>query len=172
MSTFSPRSPENVGASTARRLLLVALCALIQGCVGGGVAWTEKETCQNPNLEGFHGEGKPHSYGAAETNITAFTPAWLRTNWGEPTSLRRTGPSGTNEIWTYKDDLNWNGVMLFVIIPIPLELPLGREWTELEIQEGRVIRWTRRSTRTAGGIVGYTVGPCGLNGFGPHSLSE
>jgi hypothetical protein len=153
-------------------MLLLTICTLMQGCVGAGISWAHTASCSNPDLE-YLRQGKLRSRTAADTNDTAFTPAWLQTNWGKPTSVRRTGTDGRAEVWTYKYDLNWNGAMLFVIIPIPLEVPVGREWTELVMQDGRVISGKRRSTRGAGGVLGYTIaGPCNISDFGFHSLSD
>lgn len=153
-----------------RATLPLALCALIQGCVGGGVVWTKTESCQNPDLADLQG-GKLHAYDEGATNVVIYTPAWLQTNWGKPKSIQRTGTGGTNEIWTYKYDWNWNGAVVCVLLPIPLELPVGREWTKLVIEDGHVTSATRRFTRTSGGIIGYSCGPCGINDFGVHSLS-
>ena len=152
--------------------VLLTLCTLTPGCVGVGVAWTKTESCQNPDLEALRGQGKLHSRCAAETNLTTYTPAWLETNWGKPASVKHTGPAGINEIWTYKYELNWNGAVLCVIIPIPLEVPVGQEWTKLVIQDGHVTSAKRRFTQASGGIIGYSVGPCGITDFGVHSLSN
>jgi len=149
--------------------LLLTLCTLMQGCVGAGVAWSKTENFQNPDPEALK---KVLSYSGAETNLTADTPAWLETNWGKPDSIRHSGNSGTTEVWTYGGDLSWNGAMVFLLIPVPLGLPVGREWTKLTIQDGHVISVKQRFTRSAGGIVGYSVGPCGITEFGTHSLSD
>ena len=150
-----------------RIMLLLAACTLMQGCIGAGIAWTHTGGCSNPDLE-YLQHGNLRSRGAADTN---GTPAWLQTNWGKPTSVKRLGKGGTTEVWTYKYDLNWNGAVLFVIIPIPLEMPVGHEWTEVVIQEGRVISGRHRSTRGGGGVLGWTV-RSDFSDFGFHSLSE
>src|SRR4051812_16907476 len=104
--------------------MLLILCALVQGCIGAGVAWSKTESFQNSDPEALQ---KVLSYSGDETNLTAYTPTWLETNWGKPDSIRRNGKGGTTETWTYGDELSWNGAMLFLIIPIPLEVPVGRE---------------------------------------------
>ncbi len=148
-------------------MLLLAVCTLMQGCVGAGAAWTHTAGCSNPDLESLQ-HGKLRTRDAADTNDT---PAWLETSWGKPTSVRRVGKEGTTEVWTYKYDLNWNGVMLFALIPIPLEVPVGHEWTEVVIQNGRVISGKHRSTRGGGGVLGWTV-RSDFRDFGFHSLSD
>jgi hypothetical protein len=148
-------------------MLLLAVCTLMQGCVGAGAAWTHTASCSNPDLESLQ-HGNLRTRVAADTNDT---PAWLETSWGKPTSVRRVGKEGTTEVWTYKYDLNWNGVMLFALIPIPLEVPVGHEWTEVVIQDGRVTSAKRRSTRAGGGVLGWTV-RSDFGDFGFHSLSD
>src|SRR5215471_8185123 len=115
--------------------VLPILCALMQGCIGAGVAWSKTESFQDSDPKALQ---KALSYRGTETNLPAYTPTWLETNWGKPDSIRHSGKSGTTETWTYGDELSWNGVMLFLIIPIPLEVPVGREWTKMTIQDGRV----------------------------------
>jgi hypothetical protein len=61
--------------------------------------------------------------------------------------------------------------MLFVLIPIPLELPLGHEWTQMVIRDGRVIGAKLRHTHSGGGILGWTV-RSPIDDFGFHSLSR
>lgn len=155
--------------SLARLVLLLVLSTLMQGCIGAGVAWSKTETFQGPDLKTLQ---KRLAYSGAETNLTVSMPAWWETNRGKPDSIRRDGKSPTTEVWTYRNDLNLNGGLLFLLIPIPLEVPVGREWTKLTIQDGRVICVKRRFTRMAGGIVGYSVGPCGITDFGTYSLGD
>src|ERR1019366_2552141 len=69
----------------AGTVLLLAVCTLVQGCVGAGLAWTHTAGCANPDLESLQ-HGELRSRGAADTNDT---PAWLETSWGKPTSVRR-----------------------------------------------------------------------------------
>jgi len=147
-------------------VLLLAVCTLMQGCIGAGIAWTHTASCSNPDLEYFR-QGIVRGRGAADTNDT---PAWLQTNWGKPTSVSRIGKEGTTEVWTYKYGLNWNGAMLCVLIPIPLEVPVGHEWTQVVIRDGRVIRAKLRYTHSGGGVLGWTV-RSPLSDFGFHSLS-
>ena len=155
-----------------RVVLLLAVCTLLQGCVGGGIIWTHTAGYSTPDLGHLH-DGEARSRSTADTN---YTSAWLQTNWGTPTSVRHIGKEGTTEVWTYKYDLNWNGAVLCVLIPIPLEVPVGYGWTKVVIQDGRVIGARIRCTRSTGGVLGYTLsgGPCNINvgKFGFHSLSD
>jgi hypothetical protein len=148
-------------------VLLLAVCALMQGCIGAGIAWTHSGSCSNPDLD-YLVQGKLRDRGAPDTN---GTPAWLQTNWGKPTSVTRSGKEGTTEVWTYDYGLNWNGAMLFVLIPIPLEVPLGHEWTQVVIRDGRVIGAKLHHTHSGGGVLGWTV-RSPIDDFGFHSLSR
>jgi hypothetical protein len=151
----------------AGTVLLLAVCTLVQGCVGAGISWTHTAGCADPDLESLQ-HGELRSRGGADTNDT---PAWLETSWGKPTSVRRVGKEGTTEVWTYRHGLNWNGAVLFVLIPIPLEAPVGHVSTQVVIRDGRVIRAKLRSTHAGGGVLGWTV-RSDFGDFGFHSLSD
>jgi hypothetical protein len=148
----------------------LVLCVFTQGCVGAGFTRTKTVQIRDPSL----GEGSwtVRSRGPDDTNITVYTTAWLESHWGKPTTISHTGAAGSEEIWKYKSELNWNGVTLFVLVPIFLEVPLGKEQVQLAIQGGRVVGAKQRSTQAYGGIVGYSIGPCGITPFGVHSLKE
>lgn len=150
---------------------LLILCALAQGCVGVSVSTAKTQRFQNPQLaeeacvQGLRGSAP------SATNSPAVSSAWLESHWGKPAAFRR-APSGDTEVWTYKFGLNWNGAILFVLIPVPLELPIGTERVQLLVRDGQVVSGEQRFTHTAGGILGYSLGPCGLTGFGAHSLND
>lgn len=151
---------------------LLILCVLTQGCVGISVQSAKTERFQDPHLADNGSARGLRDRDPGETNATAYTTAWLEAHWGKPSVIRHAGPGGLDETWTYKFDLNCTGALLFVIIPIPLEVPTGREGVQLAIRAGRVISGEQRFTRTVGGIVGYSLGPCGFSGFGVHSLND
>lgn len=151
---------------------LLILCALAQGCVGISVSTTTTESFHDPQLtDGACARGV-RSRTPGGTNAPGFTSAWLESHWGQPAAIRRAPAGDTGEIWTYKFGPNWNGALLFLLIPIPLELPIGREQIELLVRDGKVVRGEERFTHTAGGILGYSLGPCGPTGFGAHSLND
>jgi hypothetical protein len=170
---YSPTKLRSRRSNWAYRVLpLLFACVLVTGCVGISVSTTKSESFQNPRLAENAYARALRSPTPGETNSSACTSAWLESHWGKPTGIRYTPGAETIEVWTYSFDLNWNGAILFVLIPIPLEVPIGRERVELWLRDGRVVGGEQRFTHTAGGIVGYSLGPCGPTGFGAHSLSD
>jgi len=151
-----------------KTLPLLVACALAQGCVGIGTNRTKTERLQDPQLAE---QGCPRGLHPKGTTCPNHTHAWLESHWGEPAAITPAPGQDGGELWTYKFGLNWNGAILYVIIiPIPLEVPVGRERIQLLVRNGRVISGEQRYTHTAGTIVGYSLGPCGPSGFGVHSL--
>ena len=132
----------------------LALCALVQGCVGISVSTAKTERFQNPRLAEEACPRGLRSIVPSGTNAPIYTTGWLESHWGKPTTIREAPTPETGEIWTYSFGLNWNGTILFVLIPIPLELPIGRERVEVLVRSGEVISGKQRFTHTAGGIVG------------------
>ena len=155
-----------------RMVPLLILCALAQGCVGVSVSTTKTQRFQNPQLAEEACVRGLRTSTPGETNSPAISSAWLESHWGKPAAISRVAVGDTGEVWTYKFGLNWNGTILFVLIPIPLELPIGRERVELLVRDGQVVSGEQRFTHTAGGILGYSLGPCGPTGFGAHSLND
>lgn len=148
-------------------VLCLVLCLLAQGCVGLGIERTYTEVIRNPVvsedgmllLDSTHG-----------TNPVC-TSAWLEEHRGKPRSVRHSGTGNSDEIWAYRDGLLWNGVTLFALIPVPLEVPTGSEGWVYVLRDRRVIHATRKWSHYVGGIAGFNVGPCGLRPFGVYSLN-
>jgi hypothetical protein len=148
---------------------LLILCLLGEGCLGLGTRTTQTETIQDPVIiDGPIADGI-WDRRVEPTNTIVYTSAWLDAHWGKPTSISRTSTSGLVEIWTYKFDRIWEGAIPFVVIPIPLVLPVGREQVLFVLRDGRVISGTKRQLQWGGGAVGFCVGPCGVN-FGAFSF--
>jgi len=159
----------------ARRLRVVPLlilCVLASGCVGFNVTTTKTQSFEHPELGD---RAYPHalrSTAAWGSNAPTYTSAWLESHWGRPKAIRPAAAPESGEVWIYSFDLNWNGAILFVLLPIPLEVPVGRERVELLVRDGRVVSGKQRFMHTTGGVLGEWVGPCGLTGFGIHSVNE
>ena len=148
-------------------LLCLLLCILTQGCVGLGVEKTYAEVIRNPvvSQDGF----RPLE-SAQDTNLVC-TSAWLEEHYGKPSSVRHGDAANSEEIWTYRDGLLWNGVTIFALIPVPLEVPTGSGGWVCVVRDGCVVQATRKWSHYIGGIVGFNVGPCGLRPFGVYSLN-
>ncbi len=148
-------------------MFCLVLCLLVQGCVGLGVEKTYTEIICNPvvSQDGFRLVESAHG-----TNLVC-TSAWLEEHRGKPKSVRQGGTGNSDEIWTYRDGLLWNGVTLFILIPMLLQVPTGSGGWVFVVRDGRVIQATRTWSHYVGGIAGFNVGPCGLRPFGVYSLN-
>lgn len=67
-----------------------------------------------------------------------YTPAWLQTHWGAPNRISK-AHSGGDEVWTYRFKLIWEGITPILILPIPLELPLGEQKVRFTLHDGKVV---------------------------------
>jgi hypothetical protein len=166
------------------------LCLLLQGCVGVDVRNSFTETFPNPRIVGrgpgpdfvietpvfqtppFNDQSNLAQYlrnmNQAEvfslTNVVVYKSAWLEDHWGKPASIIRSGPGGLDEIWTYKFDVIWEGIDLYVIVPIPIMLPVRRETVRFVVRDGRVISATKIMPNWGGGVVLPLIPSSGLNG--------
>ena len=111
----------------------LAACLLGQGCVGAVVMRTRTLTFKPPSV-GASAAVSAVS-GAVQQGTDAPTAIWLEEHWGKPTSVRLASPESEGELWTYKFGRVWCGVVPWVVVPIPLVLPIGREQVVFLVQE-------------------------------------
>lgn len=157
--------------SMTKLITALTLCLLTQGCVGVAAVKTRTVTFQDPRVSdeaGVYGLGQRDP---SQINAEPYTTTWLEEHWGKPKSIRHVGAGGLDEVWVYKFDPLWNGLVPIVLIPIPLILPTGREQVQFVVREGHVIRGKVRESHSVGGAFGYSVGPCTIN-FGPFALTD
>jgi hypothetical protein len=144
---------------TKKLISALTLCLLSQGCVGVAIVKTRTATYQNPrvsNEAGIYGLGQPDT---SQTNSIPYTTTWLEEHWGKPKSIRHVGAGGLDEVWVYKFDPLWIGVVPIVLVPIPLLLPTEREQVQFVLRDGQVISGKVRESHSVGGAFGYSVGP-------------
>lgn len=67
-----------------------------------------------------------------------YTPLWLQTHWGSPARICHS-PTSPDEIWIYRFGPIWEGVMPILIVPIPLELPVGEKKVCFTLRDGHVV---------------------------------
>ena len=141
--------------SPFRFIPVLAVCLLLQGCVGVLVGSRDTTTIPNPSISKAAYLGAvARGGGSAE-----YTAEWLRSNWGAPASIKAAS-EGTGELWTYDFKRQcWCGVMPMVIIPIPLMVPTGTEKVVFLLRDDRVVNAKRVEWRTSG--VGGGLGPDG-----------
>jgi len=167
------------------KLILLALsCLAFQGCVGVVVPKTETTVISDPVAEIYPGTGSVFSRSAPDRFHNGYKPdvtnafytaqctsAWLHQYWGSPSHIQQTaGDSG--EIWTYKFDVAWEGVVPFVIIPIPLMLPVAHEKVCFSLDDGRVLRASVIKSTVVGGTYGFIPNPEGGGSFGAWNWAE
>src|ERR1700733_12218895 len=160
-----------LGGRNLKKIVLFAMfCLLLQGCVGVGVLKIQTKVINDPkislrsNAPGPDDVSKRNSTDATKTDI--YTTEWLQTYWGSPNSVTRIS-GGSDEIWTYKSSRwIWEGVIPFVIIPIPLVLPVAKEKVCFTLHDGRVVSAGTTESCTVGGTVGFVPNPEGGGSFG------
>ncbi|MFT7464565.1 MAG: hypothetical protein ACI9EF_002921 [Pseudohongiellaceae bacterium] len=149
-----------------RGLALVAASVISQGCVSYN--WV------GPSAMAFE---NPQDLGQGRRSIEAsrgrppLSARFLEHTWGSPDSIEHL-ESGI-ERWTYYLGLPWNGVVLSALImPIPLLVPVGREWVSFDIENGLVISASgEKDTSRCSALYGFYVGVCG-SGFGSQVDTE
>lgn len=94
---------------------------------------------------------------------TSFTKADFREVWGEPDEIITT--SENIETWVYKRKL-WCGWIPFLIIPVPLILPVCDGYDKIDFQDDIATRLNTRHIVSNGGIfiLFYPLGPRGITG--------
>ena len=156
-----------------KKLILFAMFSLLlQGCVGVAVLKTHRKVINDPEISLHSNAPGPDDVSErsspAGTNAIIYTTEWLQTHWGHPNSVTRIS-GGPDEIWTYKSGLIHNGVIPFVIIPIPLILPVTKEKVCFTLHNGCVVSARLTQFCVVGGIYGL-IFPDGIGTFGGMSL--
>lgn len=150
-------------------ILFAALCISVQGCVGVVVPKTRTKIINDPAVCAYRGvpdEVLTHdSREAGGAFTTNCTPEWLRTKWGAPDHISH-DKANQDEVWMYKGDFAWVGVVPFVIVPIPLMLPLTREKVRFSVHDGHVVSARVTKSVTVGGTYGFIPNPEGGGSFG------
>ena len=158
-------------------ILFGALCLVLPGCVGFVVPKTRTRVINNPEVSVFKGSVVDSVWESSGTNApnpysrTNCPAGWLRAHWGAPDLVCRL-PANSDEIWTYKSDLAWKGIVPFVIIPIPLILPVTREKICFDLHDGHVVSASITTSYTAGGTYGFIPNPEGGSGFGTWNWDD
>ena len=152
------------------------LCPLLQGCVGVAVLKTQTKLISDPEISEYskapdvNAVWKPNPPKA--TNSVIYTSEWLQKHWGSPNSVSH-GSRDSEETWTYKcSGRVWEGVMPFVIAPIPLALPIGKEKICFTLRDGHVTSATETKYCWVGGIYGFHPTEEGSGSWGPMSLNN
>ncbi|MDH3280931.1 MAG: hypothetical protein OEQ18_07355 [Gammaproteobacteria bacterium] len=120
--------------SCSIKTILITSAVFLSGCAGLGVAvrGNYEAAMTNPriNVEKgglWEGGSKP----------------WLKSEdllkyWGVPDRTEQTDTR--TQLWRYNFEIRWNGIgVLVVIVPIPLIVPVGRDYIEFRIENDWVV---------------------------------
>ncbi len=155
-------------------IILTLLCPFLQGCVGGVITKSKTNAINDPVIlnswtkelysESFTAYIHQRALYDASDKIV-YTSEWLQKYWGHPDRISRNS-ANSDEIWTYKSDLIWEGVVPFAIIPIPLILPVTHEKVCLKLHDGHVVNASVTKRSMVGGTYGFIPNPNGGVVFG------
>jgi hypothetical protein len=119
------------------RLLLIGLLLLQAGCVGISLVTGTKQVELSKNIGRRIGD-----YG---NNLSGITSAAVLAQWGPPDTKAVTE---SGELWTYKSDTySWRGVQLWLIVPLPLLLPVRHHMVQLEFTDNLLTNYTIDNAR-------------------------
>jgi hypothetical protein len=158
-------------------ILFAMLCFILQGCVGVVVPTTRTKVINEPQVCVYRGAAE-----AVRVNVPpqttnqgpyylSCTSEWLRTHWGNPDRISRNA-TNSDEIWTYKSGAIWEGIVPFVIIPVPLILPVAKEKVCFNLHDGHVVSARVTESFVVGGTYGFIPNPEGGGSFGAWNWAE
>ena len=127
-------------------LFIPVLLMLVSGCAGVGVLYPgEWYDINKPAI----GSTSGHYY--KNQNNKEFTCEQVEKLWGQPDVVT---VEGGKTVLVYKNGLVFAGVMPFVVIPIPLALPVGQKNTTIECENGVVVRAYKTGTTISAAYCG------------------
>jgi hypothetical protein len=119
------------------RLLLIGLLLTQSGCFGISLVVSTKQVELTKNIGPKIGDSGNNSLGTTPTDVLA--------KWGQPDSKMATDSS---EVWTYECDTHlWRGIQVWLIVPIPLLVPVGYHNVRLEFTHNVLTKYTIDNAR-------------------------
>jgi hypothetical protein len=140
--------------------------AMVSGCVGIGPITTRVnvEHISPPTQRYVTACPKPQERGKVEfcpaQTAASVTREQIQTLWGKP---KETGSSDGHDFMTYNRDLAWRGLMVFLIVPIPLLLPVGYNETTFFFEKERLVKVHSDDWKS-------DIALCGLHSTGPDGF--
>jgi hypothetical protein len=121
---------------------VLAAALFTQGCVGIVTRGMETRKFEPPMVAALSATYNVGSSTEAwgEPRVESPTSMWIKDHWGQPAHIRVSNSPSQQELWTYRFERKWCGLLAWVVVPIPLVLPLGQERVVFQVEDGRVIK--------------------------------
>lgn len=130
----------------ARRAMMLTVLALLQGCVGGWVI-SNPQTDYAVDSVALRGKG----YLASSMEASNWHLDEVLRVWGAPDRRR---DEGRRTVLYYRSGLAWSGVVPWVLIPIPVVVPVGTNQAVLVFEDERLVSASAEDRDGAGGLCG------------------
>ena len=123
-----------------RVLIYITVLFTLTGCVGAGVV-KEMESSTKSDV-GYVLTDHGH---VAEYDVELFgarplvTESSILESHGDPDGIKIL--DNGLKIYSYKTGSSWRGVILFVVLPIPLVLPVGSDISEYYFNDGKMVEY-------------------------------
>ena len=127
-------------------VIFICLLQAVSGCVGvSTISEGRKYNYSTPRVYQSIGEITSRQISSLNKGSPVYTPIKAKKLveiWGEPDSIEFIDVKNGEilERWTYNRSVGWSGVVVWLVIPIPLLIPVGYRSTIMTIQDGNVIR--------------------------------
>lgn len=109
---------QTLGNTHMRAILMIFFCFLLSGCVGVQFIGTKYRFYEKPHLKSDNGVVKY----ASDNGRSDWSEADIVKIWGKPNQIMES--DGVKKL-LYKRGLRWNGLYLFIVFPIPIQIPTG-----------------------------------------------
>lgn len=118
--------------------------SLLCGCVGIGMSYTQTAASDDVVLAGQRGM---LIYRVKDPAFRPIEKCAVLRGWGPPDEVSR---ESATETLRYNHDLRWNGVVVWLILPIPLMVPVGRNYVDLTFEADRLVRVATKGENGSG----------------------
>ena len=113
-------------------LIKMALFFLSGSCISGCVGFTSHLGTEEIPQQFAYYEASRDGFVKDKNSALEY--------WGQPISKTQLDASGAEE-WIYRGGLAWRGVALWVVVPIPLMVPVGHNMAKMRFSpSGELVR--------------------------------
>jgi hypothetical protein len=161
------RADHGVASMIIRSLLLAALAGACGGCVGFALDIPTTHEIPNPvplmPKEGAFGSANKPDRWACQSDAQASVPLTktdFLNSWGVPTEKVATAKG---ETWIYAERNRWCGLWVFVIIPVPVVLPVCDTYDKVTFEGDAAVSSESRRFRNL--VMGIGAHPYGFFPF-------